>query len=184
MEILPFLFGFVFVGVIYGLMAYNRFVNQKQLVDNAWSTVETELTRRHDLIPNLVETVRGYAAHERETLEAVVNARTRATSFHDTMADQADDENQLIGATQRLLALSEAYPDLKADQSFLALHHELVGTENRIQAARRFYNSNVRELNRRVQSIPSNIVARLTRIESQEYYEIEEAVDRLPPSAR
>ncbi|MCP3910799.1 MAG: LemA family protein [Actinomycetia bacterium] len=162
-------------------MAYNRFVNQKQLVENAWSTVETELTRRHDLIPNLVETVKGYAAHEQQTLEAVVEARTRASKSHDTMAGQAADENDLINATRSLLALSEAYPDLKADRSFLKLQDELVGTENRIQAGRRFYNNNVRDLNRRVQSIPSNVVARLAGIRVEEYYQIDEAVSRLPP---
>ncbi|MCP5029881.1 MAG: LemA family protein [Actinomycetia bacterium] len=164
-------------------MAYNRFVQQKQLIENAWSTVETELTRRHDLIPNLVETARGYAAHEQQTYEAVTTARSRATSPHDTMGEQAADENELIRATRSLLALAEAYPDLKADQSFLGLQAELVGTENRIQAARRFYNSNVRDLNRRVQSVPSNLVAKTAQVRTEEYYEIDEAVARLPPSA-
>ncbi len=183
MEILPFLFVGLAVAMLYVLMAYDRFVQQKQLVENAWSTVETELTRRHDLIPNLVATVKGYAAHEQQTLEAVTVARNRAAASHDTMGEQAADENELVRTTRSLLALSEAYPDLIADKSFLSLQAELVGTENRIQAARRFYNNNVRDLNRRVQSIPSNLVAKGARIRTEEYYEIDEAVARLPPSA-
>src|SRR4051794_31311178 len=147
--------GIALVLVIAGLLSFNRFVRQRQLVDNSWSNVDTELKRRHDLIPNLVETVKGYAAHERATLEAVVRARNEAVAADGGVAAQADHEHILVGALQRLLALREAYPDLKASTQFVDLQRQLTVTEDRIQAARRFYNSNVRDFNTRVQSFPS-----------------------------
>src|SRR5690606_20970958 len=126
-----------------------------QYIENAWRNVDTELQRRHDLIPNLVATVKGYAAHEARVLHAVVEARARAQAPHDALADQAHDENVLVSSLRHLLAVAEDYPDLRADDSFLHLQRELVATEDRIQAARRFFNNNVRDYNRRVQSIPS-----------------------------
>ena len=172
---------YVTVGVI-GLFlvlvvaSYNRFVHQRQLIDNSWSNVDTELRRRYDLIPNLVEAVRAYAAHERATLEAVTAARAQAMQSDGAPEAQAGDENVLTGALRSLLAVSEAYPELQASQHFGDLQHELVMTENRIQAARRIYNGNVRDLNTRVESVPSNVVAKLFGFRRRPYVELDPAV--------
>jgi LemA protein len=166
----------VILALIVGVLGYNRFVQQRQYIDNAWSNVETELRRRYDLIPNLVETVKGYASHESSTLEAVTRARANAVADDGTPAEQATTENVLVGALQSLFAVSEAYPDLEASTSFLDLQRQLIGTEDRIQAARRFYNNNVRAYNERVQSVPSNIIARLFDFTTRSYFDIEEAV--------
>lgn len=157
-------------------VAYNRFVRQRQYIDNAWANVETELRRRYDLIPNLVQTVKGYAAHERATLEAVTAARAAAVADDGTPAEQARSEGVLVGALRSLLAVSEAYPDLKASTSFLELQHQLVATEDRIQAARRFYNNNVRGYNERVQSVPTNVVANVFGFDQRTYFDVDEAV--------
>lgn len=157
-------------------LSYNRFVTQRQLLADSWSTIDTELQRRYDLVPNLVATVSGYAAHERQTLEAVTQARSYARNETGSPAAQADAENLLVGWLRQLLVVSEAYPDLKANTSFLHLQHELVMTEDRIQAARRIYNGNVRDLNRRVQQIPSNLVAKAFRVQEAEYFEVEPAL--------
>lgn len=162
--------------VLIGVVVYNRFVQQRQYMDNAWSNVETELRRRYDLIPNLVTTVKGYAAHERETLDAVTTARAAAASDDGSPAHQSTTENALVGALQSLLAVSEAYPELKASASFLDLQQQLVATEDRIQAARRFYNNNVRAYNERVQSVPANVVAKLFGFTTRSYFDIEAAV--------
>jgi LemA protein len=164
----------VLVGVWFWL-AYNRFVRQRQLIDNSWSNVDTELKRRHDLVPNLVATVRGYAAHERSTLEAVIEARTAAVAATGA-AQQARSENVLADALRQLLALREAYPDLKANTAFLDLQRELVNTEDRIQAARRLYNSNVREYDTRVESFPTMLVARVSGFRREDYFELEPAI--------
>lgn len=155
------------------LSSYNRFVRQRALIGNAWANVETELKRRYDLVPNLVETVRGYAAHERGTLEEVIEARSRAADSHGSPGDQASDENMLVGALRHLMALSEDYPDLRANESFGELQRELVTTENRIQAARRFFNNNVRDYNTRCQTVPSNLVASAFGFRQEEYFEVE-----------
>jgi LemA protein len=168
--------GIVILGLIIGVVAYNRFVQQRQYIDNAWANVETELRRRYDLIPNLVETVKGYAAHESTTLEAVTRARATAVDDDGTPAEQAATENVLVGALQHLFAVSEDYPDLKASTSFLDLQHQLIATEDRIQAARRFYNNNVRTYNERVQSVPSNVIARLFGFDTKTYFNVEQAV--------
>jgi LemA protein len=168
--------GVLLVVLLAVALSYNRFVQQRQLIDSSWSNVDTELRRRYDLIPNLVATVRGYAAHERETLEAVVEARSHAVASNGAPASQAQNENLFVGALRSLLALSEAYPALKADAHFLELQHELVNTEDRIQAARRFFNANVRDYDRRVESVPSNLIAMATGFERREYFEIEAAV--------
>jgi LemA protein len=172
--------GVVVLVLLAVLISYNRFVSQRQYLRNSWSNVDTELRRRYDLIPNLVETVKGYAAHERETFERVIQARTQAVASHGEPAEQASDENVLVDALKQLLAVSEAYPDLEASENFLELQRELVTTENRIQAARRFYNNNVRDYNRRVQSIPSLIVARVFRFRDEDYFEIEPVVREVP----
>jgi LemA protein len=162
------------------VVSYNRFVDERQTIANSWSNVDTELQRRHDLIPNLVETVRGYAAHERTTFETVMRARAAAVDHRGAPASAtaatAQLELQLVTGIRQLLALSEAYPDLRASLHFLDLQRELALTENRIQAARRVFNGNVREYNRRVESIPSNLVARLGRFARADYFELDEAV--------
>jgi LemA protein len=152
---------------------YNRFVEQRQLIDNSWSNVDTELQRRHELIPNLVETVRGYASHERTTLEGVVDARQRAVAAAGSPAAQVGPENDLVAGLRHLLALVEHYPDLRASAHFLDLQRELTTTENRIQAARRVFNGNIREYNRRVQSVPSRYVAALGHFATRDYFELE-----------
>jgi LemA protein len=174
--------------VVVALFAsYNRFVTQRQLIANSWSNVDTELQRRHDLVPNLVETVKGYAAHERTTLEAVTIARTRASLSADVRSagpsappaassERIGAEQSLSAGLRQLLALQEAYPSLAASFHFLELQQELVRTENRIQAARRFFNGNVRDYNRRVESFPSLVVAALFGFRRHEYFEIEPSV--------
>jgi len=165
----------VLVILVTALLSYNRFVRQRQLIDNAWSNVDTELKRRYDLIPNLVATVEGYAAHERATLEAVVQARTAAVTATGA-ADQSARENLLVDALRQLLALREAYPDLKASTQFLELQRQLTVTEDRIQAARRFYNANVRDYNTRVDTFPSMVIASLGSFATRDYFEIEPLV--------
>jgi LemA protein len=162
--------------------SYNRFVRQRTLIDNSWSNVGTELKRRYDLIPNLVETVKGYAAHESSTYEAVTQARTQAMADNGSPNEQARSENNLVGSLKSLLAVSEAYPDLKASTGFLDLQHQLVSTEDRIQAARRFYNNNVRDYNQRVQSVPTNLIAGVFGFHTREYFEVDEAVVGAAPT--
>ncbi len=168
----------VLIVLVWGALNYNQLVRIRQQVSESWSNIDTELKRRYDLIPNLVEAVKGYAAHERETLAAVVEARERARNSHGTPAHQAEDEKQLVGSVQKLLAVAEGYPDLKANENFLALQKELAGTEDRIQAARRFYNANVRDLNTRIEVFPSNIIASLFNFRPAEFFEVESAVIR------
>jgi LemA protein len=165
------------------LMSYNRFVNQRQLIDNSWSNVDSELQRRHDLIPNLVETVKGYAGHEQRTFETVTMARAHAMSTRGSAATQSPAELSLVDGMRQLLAISEAYPQLRASYHFMQLQEELVTTENRIQAARRFYNGNVRDFNRRVDSFPSLVIARLFRFAREEYFEVEPIVREAPSVA-
>ena len=163
--------------------SYNRFALQRELVENSWSTVDTELRRRYDLIPNLVATVQGYAAHERETLEAVVRARSQAVAATGSPEEQAPAENVLVDGLRQLFAVAEAYPELRADQRFADLQRELASTENRIQAARRIFNGNVRDLNRRVEQVPSNLVAKLGGFRRAEYFQIDEAARAVPSAA-
>jgi LemA protein len=156
--------------------SYNRFVHQRQLLDESWSTVDTELQRRHDLVPNLVATVSGYAGHERQTLEAVTAARAHASAEQGSPGAQAEAESLLTGWLRQVFLLAEAYPDLKASTGFLDLQHQLVLTEDRLQAARRIYNRNVQDLNRRVQQVPSLVVARAFGVHEAEYFEVEPAL--------
>jgi LemA protein len=156
--------------------SFNRFISQRHFIRNTWANVDTELKRRYDLIPNLVETVRGYATHEQSTLESVIEARAGAIADHGTPEHQAGTENVLVGALRSLFAVAEAYPDLKADTRFGDLQQELVRTEDRIQAARRLYNNNVRDYNRRVEAVPTNLVAALFGFRHEPYFEIEPAV--------
>jgi LemA protein len=162
--------------VIVGVVAYNRFVSQKQLIKDSWANIDTELRRRYDLIPNLVETVRGYAGHERAVFENVTKARAAATAATGSPAEQAAAEGPLVAALRQLFAVVENYPALQANQNFLALQQELANTEDRLQTARRFYNANVRQYNERVQQFPSMIVARMFSFEQEEFFEIDEAL--------
>ena len=157
---------------------YNKLVRLRQNVRESWSAIDTELRRRYDLIPNLVETVKGYATHERETLENVIKARNAAISNSGTPAEQAQTENVLTGALRQIFALSEAYPQLQANQNFSDLQAQLNETETRISQARRFYNANVREMNTAVESFPSNVFAGMFGFKAEEYFEIEDAAAR------
>ena len=161
---------------------YNSLVSGRNHVRESWSGIDTELKRRYDLIPNLVETVKGYATHERTVLEQVTEARTRAVASTGSPASQAKDENMLVGALKQLFAVVEGYPDLKANQSFLLLQKQLAETEDRIQASRRFYNANVRDYNNRCQMFPTNLMAGMFKFEPEEFFEIETALERQAPS--
>ena len=180
--------GAIVVGVILLLMliwiiaTYNAMVRLRQHCRESWSAVDTELKRRYDLIPNLVETVKGYAAHERSVLQAVVEARTRAVASTGSAGSQAKDENVLVGSLRQLLAVAENYPQLKASDNFLQLQQELANTEDRIQAARRFYNANVRDLNTRIEVIPSSLVAGVFSFRQEEFFEVEDSRVRAAPN--
>ncbi len=165
--------GIVALVLLYGVLVYNRLVRLRVRVENAWSQIDVQLRRRYDLIPNLVESVKGYAEHERELFEDVAKARSQAQSAAGVQA-QAEAENQVTRSLNRLLAVAENYPDLKASQNFLALQEELTGTESKIAYARQFYNDQVAKLNTLVQSFPSRIVAGMGHFEPREFFEIEE----------
>ncbi len=162
---------FVFLVVA---LVYNSLVRLRNHVKESWSDVDTELKRRYDLIPNLVQTVKGYATHEKEVLERVTEARSRAVYSTGSPDSQAVAENELIGSLKSLFAVAENYPELKASRNFLELQDELVNTEDRIQAARRFYNGNVREFNNRVQMFPSSILASMFNFKEAEFFQIKE----------
>jgi LemA protein len=171
----------VVILLLWAIGVYNGLVRTRNHCSESWSGVETELKRRYDLIPNLVETVKGYARHERETFEAVVEARNRAQANEGSPEAQAKDENALVGRLRTLFAVAEGYPELKASGNFLALQRELTTTENRIQRARRFYNANVRDLANRIETFPSNILAGLYGFKKREYFEIEDSSQREAP---
>ena len=161
---------------------YNGLVRVRNLVQEAWRQIDVELNRRHDLIPNLVESVKGYAAHERGVFDEVARARAAAASPGSSPAEQAQQENQLTQALGRLFAVAEAYPVLRASENFQQLQAELTNTEDRIAAGRRFYNANVRTLNTKVESFPSNIVAGMFHFERAEYFEAEDPQVRQAPT--
>jgi LemA protein len=166
--------------VIYGIVAYNGLIRGKNQIENAWSQIDVQLKRRIDLIPNLVETVKGYAAHEKDTLDAVVRARNAAISAPATPTGQAEADNQLTGALRQLFALSEAYPDLKANQNFLALQEELTATEGRVAYARQFYNDSVLNYNNKLQAFPTVFFAKMLKFQRREYFETDEAARQVP----
>jgi LemA protein len=168
----------VVVALIF-VASYNGLVRLRNRIDNAFSQIDVQLERRHDLIPNLVETVKGYASHERETLDSVVQARNQAVSATGP-AQQAQAENVLTGALRQLFAVAEAYPDLKANQNFLQLQEELTSTEDRIAYARQFYNDAVVKYNSKIQSIPSNIIAGMFNFHEREYFEGDEEARSVP----
>lgn len=163
------------------VVSYNRFVRQRNLVEESWRQIDVELHRRYDLIPNLVESVKGYAAHERGTFEAVTAARAAASTPGSTPAEQAQQENLLTGALRQLFAVAEAYPQLRASEQFTQLQTQLTETEDRIAAGRRFYNGNVRAMNTRVESFPSSIVANLFGFKRAEYFEADDPTVRSAP---
>ncbi len=164
---------------LYLLFLYNGLISKRNRVDNAWSQIDVQLKRRHDLIPNLVETVKGYAAHERGTLDAVVQARNAAISASGPAAT-AQAENMVTGALRQLFALSEAYPDLKANQNFLALQEELSATEGRVAYARQFYNDSVLTYNTGIQKFPAALIASRMKFSPKEYFETEEGTREAP----
>ena len=161
--------------LIYAAFTYNSFISLRNRVKEAWSDVEVQMKRRYNLIPNLVETVKGYAAHESSTLQKVIEARNQALAVNSTdITKVAESENALSGALKSIFALSENYPNLKANESFLELQRELRDTEDKIQAARRFYNGNVMVLNTKVEGFPSNMVAALFHFEKEPFFELTE----------
>jgi len=175
----------IIVAVLIGLYVvsvYNKFVKLTQQAKEAWADIDVQLKRRYDLIPNLIETVKGYASHEKEALQAVTDARAKATQTHidpsnvtpEQITAMAGAESALGGAIGNLLAIAEAYPDLKASTNFLELQRELSDTENKIQASRRFYNTNVRDLSIALESFPSNVVGNVFNFKAEEFFELEE----------
>ena len=169
--------------VIFGVAQYNRLVRLNITVDEAFAQIEVQLKRRADLIPNLVETVKGYAKHEQGTLDAVITARAQATSAT-TVGEVAKADGALTNALRGLLAVAEAYPDLKASANFLSLQEELSTTENKVSFARQFYNDNVRSLNTAVKTIPKSFFAGLAKVGARDFYEVENAADRDVPNVK
>lgn len=161
---------------------YNGLVRLRNHCKEAWSGIDTELKRRYELIPNLVATVKGYATHERDVLEKLTEARSRAIASTGSPAEQAVHEKQLVQSLRSVFAVVESYPQLKASENFLNLQQELINTEDRIQAARRFFNANVRDMNNRIEMFPSNIVAKTFSFPIMDYFEVEEAIMRSAPS--
>lgn len=171
----------VLLPLIYVLAIYNRLVSIRAHMRESWSDVDVELKRRYELIPNLVETVKGYATHERETLERVTALRNQAASNHDDLGSQSRDEQALIEGLRRIFLVVEDYPELKSDRNFRQLQAELANTEDRIAAARRFFNGNVRELNQLVEMFPSNLVAGAFGFSRSEYFQLDDDRQRAVP---
>jgi LemA protein len=159
---------------LYLVITYNGLVSLRNRIENAWAQIDVQLKRRYDLIPNLVETVKGYASHERETLDAVITARNAGINASGP-GQQAEAENQITGALKSIFALSEAYPDLKANQNFAQLQDEMTGTEGRIAYARQFYNDTVYRYNTKIQSFPANVLANSFRFREREYFQADDA---------
>ncbi len=170
----------VLLPAIYVVVTFNTLVALRNHIRDAWANVDTELKRRYDLIPNLVATVKGYAAHEKEVFDRVTQLRTQCMASQGRPEQQAVDENQLVVALQQMLAVVENYPQLKADQHFLKLQQELTNTEDRIQAARRFFNGNVRDYRNKCQMFPSSVIAGMFGFESQDYFNVSPSVREVP----
>ena len=184
MTITYIILGFLAAVVLWAIVAYNGFVALVNRTKEAWADIDVQLKRRYDLIPNLVETVKGYATHESSAFENVTKARAMAMGASG-LAEKGAAENMLTGALKSVFAISEAYPDLKANQNFLSLQAELSDTENKIQAARRFYNGNVRDLNTSIESFPGNIIAKTFSFTKQEFFELGDSeVAREPVSVK
>ncbi len=172
--------GIIVFGLLYVVATYNSLVGLRNQLKNAWSQIEVQLKRRHDLIPNLVETTRGYAAHERQTFDAVTSARARAAGAK-SMSEISSAESELTGVLSRFMAVMENYPELKANQNFLALQEELTSTENKIAFARQAYNDQVLFLNNKIQMFPSNVVAGMFNFRPAEYFELEDKAQAAVP---
>ncbi len=179
MNLIQIILALVAVLALWLILTYNRFVTLRNRVKEAWADIDVQLKRRYDLIPNLVETVKGYASHERELLEKVTQARTQAMGAQ-TIKERGDAENALSQTLKSLFAVSENYPQLKASENFLELQRELTDTEDKIQASRRFYNGNVRDFNTILQSFPQNVVAGVFNFKAAEFFEIAEASQKEP----
>lgn len=175
--------GLLVLALLVAVTIYNRFVQLRNAADGAWSDIDVQLKRRYDLIPNLVETVKGYAAHEQSTFDQVTRARSRAMQAS-TPAESARAEGDLTGVLKSLFAVAEAYPQLKANQNFLALQADLASIEDAIQSARRYYNAVVRDLNTQVESFPASVVASTFGFGKREYFELEDAAERRAPEVR
>ena len=170
----------VFLPIVYIVLTYNTLVALRNHIRDAWSNIDTELKRRYDLIPNLVATVKGYAAHEKEIFDRVTQLRAQCLAGRGNVQQQTVNEIQLVGALQQLLGVVENYPQLKADQHYLKLQKELVITEDRIQAARRFYNGNVRDYRNKCETFPSNIIAGMFGFEAEDYFRVSPSVREVP----
>ncbi len=172
------------VAALWVIGAYNGLVRGRNEVKNAWSSIEVQLKRRYDLIPNLIETVKGYAGHERQTLEAVVNARQQAISFAGSVADKAKVENALSSSLRSLFALAEAYPQLKANENFLSLQEELAATENKIGFARQYYNDAAMRYKNRVEVFPSNLIANMFAFQPEAFFQVDAAEEKIAPKVK
>jgi LemA protein len=172
--------GLVVLLAIFAIVSYNGLIRGKNQVENSWSQIDVQLKRRIDLIPNLVETVKAYAAHEKETLDAVIRARNAAIAAPSDPKAQAAADNMMTGALRQVFALSEAYPELKANQNFLALQEELSATEGRVAYARQFYNDTVLNYNNKLQAFPTVIFANMMKFQRREYFEADEAAREVP----
>ena len=174
----------VAVLVVVVIVIYNGLVTKRMRTKEGWSQIDVQLKRRYDLVPNMVETVKGYAAHEKETLERVIQARNAAIAAGGGVKEQAAAENMLTGALRQLFALSEAYPNLKANENFMRLQEELTGTENRIAFSRQHYNATVTEYNTALQVFPNNLLAGMFNFAPAEFFEIEDAAERQAPKVK
>jgi LemA protein len=166
--------------ILYVVLTFNTLVALRNHIRDAWGNIDTELKRRYDLIPNLVATVKGYAAHEKGIFERITQLRAQCLASQGTIREQAANESQLVGALEKLLAVVENYPQLKADQHFLELQHELVNTEDRIQAARRFFNGNVRDYRNKCETFPSSIIAGIFGFQPEDYFSVRPSVREVP----
>lgn len=173
----------VVVLLLWVVGAYNGLVRLRNQLENAWAQIDVQLKRRHDLIPNLVETVKGYAKHERETLEKVIQARNMAVNAK-TVGERAEAENVLTGALKSLFAVAEAYPDLKANQNFLRLQEELASTENKVAFSRQFYNDSVMTYNTRIEVFPINVIATMFNFGRREFFEVKAEAEREAPQVK
>jgi len=183
--LLTFLILVILIGVVTGcfLSIYNSLIGLKLRVENAWSQIDVQLKRRHDLIPNLVETVKGYMAYEKDTLERVIKARSQAIDAS-SIKDKVQAENFLTQTLRSLFAVVEKYPELKANQNVLQLQEELTSTENRISFARQYYNDEVQAFNTKIQTVPSNIIANMANFREKEFFEIEDAAQKEAPQVK
>ena len=183
MEFLFVILGAIVLIVLWVIGVFNGLIKLKNRTDEAWSDIDVQLKRRYDLIPNLIETVKGYAAHEKTAFESVTNARAKAISAQGAV-EKAKAEDALSGTLKSLFAVAEAYPDLKANTNFLQLQTELADTENKIQAARRFYNGNVRDLNIKIETFPSRIIAGMLGFKKREFFEVENEAEKAVPQVK